>query len=464
MLLTSLILSLFLLGACSGGGGSSFPVAGPSNRSSAPTAAARTTESPAPVASQSPAAASPSPAPTASQVAIVSGSSPLPAVSAAAADSFVNSIGVDTHFNYNGTPYTTNFSTIAAALVASGIRHVRDGVVDDNFPQNLAYLGQNGIKHGVAFPVTTTAEQIISTIAGYAPYVEYVEPQNEYDLSGDPNWAAEIVNEQHLLESTLRANSAYAGISVLGPSFGNLTDAAFVGPLDPYEDFGNLHNYPCNFNPGTTNSVGIAAATALLRASTQTKPIWTTEVGYADNLVQWSCALTDAVIAKYDPRTVAERWLAGEPRTYFYQFADMSPEQNYNSMGLVTMAGTTKPQYTALQSMIALLSDPGSTFQAAALPYALGGNTANVQQLLLEKRDGTYFLMLWLEVPSWNPAFGIPANVSPQTISLTLPRAPASATQYSYTSSWTLQSATLSSSTTIPISVSDAITFVHLQF
>ena len=114
--------------------------------------------------------------------------------------------------------------------------------------------------------------------------------------------------------------------------------------------------------------------------------------------------------------------------------------------------------------MIRLLADPGPSFQASPLAFSLGGNVSNVQQVLLQKRDGSYYVMLWLEVPGWNGTSGLPIVVAPQNVTLTFATAPASATQYSYSSNWTLQGTPLPASTTVSVPVTDAITFVHVQF
>jgi len=381
----------------------------------------------------------------------------------ASADAFVDSIGADSHFNYGGTSYTTNAATVGAALISSGIRHLRDGEPQDNYASELAYLGANGIKHSVFFPVTTTAAQITATLMLYAPYVDFVEPQNEYDRSGDPNWAAALQAEQQLLYTTVQSNPAFAGIKVLGPSFARPADAASVGPLDQFEDAGNLHNYTCNLNPGTTTSIGISALSALIRGATATKPIWTTEVGYEDDLGVSTCALSDATIAKYVPRTIAERWLAGEPRTYFYQFADMAPSTGYNAMGLVTAAGAPKPQYTALASLIGRLADPGPSFATAPLGYTLAGNTQDVHQILLEKRNGNYFLLVWLEKPSWNPATQTPIAVVPQTVQIVLAATPTVVSVGTFDSRWALSEQVLNPSSTILVKVTDSITFVKIH-
>jgi hypothetical protein len=465
--------SLPVLNACSGGGGSvgapvttEFAASASSSalvtartNSPEPTATSKPTPTPAPTPSPK-ATAIPTPkasaSPTAAPVARATSLAALVATAATSSDAFVDSIGVDSHFNYGGTSYVTSFAAISTELEASGIRHLRDGEPNDPHAAALATLGTYGIKHSVFFPVTTTAAQITSTLATYAPYVDFVEPQNEYDAgkATNPNWATQLQQEQQLLWATIRTSNAYPGISILGPSFAHAGDAATVGPLDQYEDAGNLHNYLCTLNPGTTASTGIAGMTAAIRGATAYDPIWTTEVGYEDDTATSTCGLTDATIAKFVPRTFAERWMAGEPRTYIYQFADMAPGTGYNAMGLVTSSGVVKPQYTALASMISLLSDPGAPFTTTPLAYSLGGSTQNVQSLLLQKRDGTYDLMLWLEVPSTL------TSGTPQSVSVTLPWAASSAASYSYASNWTLQKATLPASNVLTVNVTDSVTFL----
>ena len=385
---------------------------------------------------------------------------------AASADQFVDSIGVDTHFNYGQSSYRTSYAAIRAALVNSGIRHVQDGGFGYSNPLALTYLGEHGISHSAGFPVNVTAAQITQTLQSNAPYVDVVEPQNEFDETSktNPNWASQIVSEQQLLYTTVKSNPAFAHITVLGPSFGHPWNAAAVGNLDGYEDAGSEHDYTCNDNPGTTLGDGIGPVTALLRSATGTKPMWTTEVGYADNATNWGCALADSTIAKFDPRAIADRWIAGQARTYFYQFADTAPGLNYDSMGLVTADGRAKPQYTAIKNMIALLTDPGATFTPAPLGLGLASNASNVQHLLLQKRDGSYYLMLWLEVPGWDTTTAAAVHAAPQTVTLNFTKPPTNATSYTYAPNWTLGATGLQPASSMTIPVTDAITFVHLHF
>ena len=384
----------------------------------------------------------------------------------AAADAFAGSVGVDTHFNYPGTPYTELFPTIAADLIDSGIRHIRDGAPKFSRPSTLTYLGQHGVKHSLGFPVETTSAEIEATIQSNSPYVDFVEPQNELDVrSRDfPNWASQWRSEQELLYKTVRANSAYAGITVLGPAIGHYGNAATLGPIDQFEDVGSMHQYPCNVNPGDTRSnVGFANVLPFQRLIHTSKPIWTTEIGYPDDLPDGRCALPDAVIAKYDTRTLAERWLAHQPRTYFYQLTDMGSVRGYDSMGLISKNGTPKPQLRALRSLLRLVADPGPPFSLAPITYTLAGQTDNVHQLLLQKRDRSYLLLLWLEVPSWNSVEHVQRDNPAQDVKIDLTVAPKLARQYSYSGDWTLRDVKLVPSKSIDISVTDSISVIEFR-
>jgi hypothetical protein len=387
------------------------------------------------------------------------------AVQPSRAGDFVDSVGVNTHFNYPGTPYTDRFPTVAAALLRSGIKHIRDGGLRYSRQRVMTYLGQLGIKHSLGFPAEVTAADIRTGLRENSPYVDYVEPQNELDLSKNhPNWAQDWRNEQQLLFTTVRADPANASIVVVGPALGHFRDASVLGPIDEFEDVGAMHHYPCSVNPGDMQAkVGFANVMTEVRRVHVTKPVWTTEIGYEDDLPGGRCALADTVIAKYDTRTLTERWLAGQPRTYFYQFADMPKLTGYDAMGFVRLDGTPKPQYTAMQSLLLLLADSDRTFQPSPLSMSLSGATSNVHQLLLQKGDGRYLLLLWLEVPGWDATAQAPVNVPTQRVVVNLASLPRGVIDYVYSPNWTYRQNVLHPSTAIEVPVNDAISVLELR-
>jgi hypothetical protein len=381
-------------------------------------------------------------------------------------DAFVDAIGADSHFYITTDPYVTQFATIAPLVVASGIRHLRDSNQGTAYAGRMSYFAAHGIKHSIGTTVTAKRAEIDDELTTFGSQVDFIEPANEWDAQHlvNPDWVAQIRANQALIFAATRANSATSTLTVLGPSIAWPVEYAKLGNLQSEENAGNIHNSTCDWNPGTDNYLSITSYDAYARESTPTKPLWTTETGYGDDMSVASCTLPDAVIAKYDPRTVTERWNAGQPRVYFYQLVDEPSDSLFGSTGLIDAAGKPKPQFTALQSLIGILSDRGGAFTTVPLSYALSGETANVDHTLLQRRDGSYELLLWLEVPAWDHDTRTAIAVKPQTITVTLLANPTSARQYVYDSAWKLQSRPVTfTNSALTLTVTDAITVLLLR-
>ena len=131
--------------------------------------------------------------------------------------------------------------------------------------------------------------------------------------------------------------------------------------------------------------------------------------------------------------------------------------------GFVDINGSPKPQYTAMQSLLQTLSDPSRDFEPRSLPFSLSGETSNVHQLLLQKHDGTFFLLLWLEVPGWDASTQAALNVAPQHLRINLGVAPREAVDFSYAANWSFHERSLAASPSIDVPVSDAISIIELR-
>ena len=376
------------------------------------------------------------------------------------ADRFVDSIGVDAKYENRTYP-----ASATQQLLWSGIRHLRDSGEGTDFDAQMKMLGQHGIKHSIGMVSGFSADALRKRLAGSASLVDYVEPANEADNVRKPNWN-QMRADQKTLWQTVRSNHAWDNIAVAGPSFANPGEhAALVGPLDQYEDFGNLHNGTCNWNPGTSIVwVSIDANTTKMRVTTRYKPIWTTETGYNDNLTR-GCSITDNIIAKYLTRTSTERWLHGEPRTYFNVLVDDPKNVAFGNLGLLHVNGTPKAQFVALGNLVRLLADPGTAPKPTRLSYSINGATSDVHHLLLARRDGTFDLLLYRETPCWdhfkNSAIAVPA----ETVGLTVPGIKHAAV-YKYNSSYSFSNSALSigKNATVSVPVTDSISVVHIGF
>src|SRR6185436_8941261 len=98
---------------------------------------------------------------------------------ARSADSFVDGIGVNTHFLFSN--YIDNFDTaIVPRLQEIGIRHIRDGILldDEPFKARIRAVGANGAK---ATFITRPPQLagLVPWAKEMAPYIAVLEGPNE---------------------------------------------------------------------------------------------------------------------------------------------------------------------------------------------------------------------------------------------------------------------------------------------
>lgn len=369
------------------------------------------------------------PAPAATQFAKTQ-SATMQSENPKSSDSFVDSIGINTHLHYTDTAYATAWSQVESLLSSSGIRHVRDGLIDttwQTYYDHLNALGSLGI-HG---DYITSVGQSGSLIASYPSRVsqsfESYEGPNEYDWSGDPNWIRNLTSFQSLLHTTVQGNASIAAYPIYGPALTSENSYVSVGSLTSMLSDGNIHSYLAGRNPGTagwggTDTYGTYACLsydlALGNVESGGKPVVVTETGYQDQSGAQN-RVPAGVKSRYTLRTVLENWNAGIPRTYLYELLD----EGGQSYGLLDGAANPKPAYTALKTLIGLLADPGGAFSTSSLTYEVDA-VSSVHHMLLQKRDGSYRLLLWEEVPAWNPATNTALTVTPQNVVLTFASAP----------------------------------------
>jgi hypothetical protein len=360
---------------------------------------------------------------------------------ARSASSFVDSIGINTHLRYYDTAYG-NYALIKQSLLDLGIRHIRDGGTDPTWIQRINELGSLGIKStlvidpniGVGPDASYDIKPPGYTVVNYvknlvANGVEAVEILNEFDLfsslyvysrNGQPvtdnGWISYLRDFTRDVYTALNADPATANIPVIGPSFVYANSSSAVGDLSQWVDYGSFHPYNNPKNPGD----GSLAKDYYLRSTAfGNKPLIATEVGYSTGSALSDRPVTEAVQGKYLPRLFLESFNQGAPRTFSYELIDQKadPNNSENNYGILRSDGTPKPAYTALKNLISLLNDPlpapaipatpatpvvvpPATPTLGTLNYSIGGNTQNIHHTLLEKRNGDFYLVLWLEVPS----------------------------------------------------------------
>ena len=385
----------------------------------------------------------------------------------ALAEDLVRAVGVDTHFIYRNTSYVSLFGAVSSELLQLGVTRIRDGSSPDpDYLARINYLAQHGITHSAEVRIDSSADDIRRRIARYGiANVDMVEPQNEYDSYRlkDPMWVERILTTQQTIWNTLHSDPSYAGVTILGPSMANPNNYPKLAGVEAIEDDVNFHDGTCDREPETPHVPdALAFKHALIRTTAPSKAIWTTETGYTDDM-SFSCGLPDAVIARYDPRVIAFRWLSGERAIYFYQLADMPVDRRFGLTGLLHDDASPKPQFTAIASMLHLLSDPGPSFVAKAFSYSVEG-VDSLEELTLAKRDGSYDILMWLGVRSWDERHKVPLNVEPSVANVRFPASVGRVVVYRYAPDWSLlpQNVILTDHT-LRISIDDRVSFIEVR-
>jgi hypothetical protein len=398
-------------------------------------------------------------------------------VQAASSDAFVDSIGVNVHFNYQ--VYINNIPALIQLLKESGIRHVRDGA-PVNAPSYLAVLKQVQSGTGVKFCLGTTVQygttdQYLDGMTQFGvSSIDCIEGINEPDAPyfgslsvATPDWHSASIAWQQKIYAACKANSNFANIPILCPALTTEAGMAYYanGVMSAVCDATNLHCYGDSYNPESAGWGGNGYGsmqwnlTYLSDPVSTTKPVYATETGYNT----CTTGVSQDVYAKYLPRLFLNRFGAGVVRSYAYEFYDEGTDDTYSEdcFGLIYNNLTPKPVYTAVQNMIALMADPGPSFTPGKLNYTLSGNTTNVISYLFGKRDGTFILALVLATSIWNVGTCSAEPVTPQNVTVSVEGANAVATANPNVSSiWT--SETLNAGE-ISVSLADSVLLLHFS-
>jgi hypothetical protein len=336
-------------------------------------------------------------------------------VAAKSADGVVHSIGLNVHMAYFQTVYGTGFNTIVKPrLAALGVRHLRDygTVVADNNWMNTVYgrmreLSQMGMRFAlVVKPGPSGSYSNLDhwpRLLSYAlPVVENFQGLNEHDLSGRANWPAEVKTFQQALWNRIKSDPRTAHMPVFGPTLGRPGNAPLVGDISGILNYSSINSYPGGQTPLAT----LDYHRTKLQPMTKSRGFVATETGY-HTATSWTGAhppVSEQAQARYTPRLILEYYQAGLPRTYLYELIDQGTSLTNREMrfGLLRTDGSEKPAYRALANMIAVLKDQGPGFTPGSLPFTVTGDTVGLKRMLLQKRDGRFYLALWTTASSYN--------------------------------------------------------------
>jgi hypothetical protein len=358
------------------------------------------------------------------------------------------------------------------------VHHIRDGYYawPSSSPIVKAHqqLADIGIKCTYVIPFnTSTTSDAIENFAGMVGDVEALESPNECDDPGNCGATAQagIQNAVAFLP-TLSTAAKNLNVPLLGPSFIDPASYSATGNISSEITYNNLHVYFGGRNPGSTgwgdfdpqgNSYG-SFAFWLDQAAIDGPglPSVLTETGYMSYpSTTTPFTLPESVAASYVPRTLLLSYMHGIKRTHIYELLDEVSSPGY---GLLHGDLSPKPAFNAVKNLLDLLADPGASgFTPGSLQYSISGGGASLNRLLLQKSDGSFLLVLWLEKSSWDAANAVPVAVAAQSITLNLTDSYFAATSYQFdtTGNSTPSTPSMDENST-SLSVTDQLTIVKI--
>lgn len=346
----------------------------------------------------------------------------LPATAGAAtqakpADAFVETVGVNTHLGYDDTPYD-EFATVRQRLDELGIRYIRDGFSLNRSAiySRVRTLAGDGIGLDVIatdplgrWQFGTIDQQLEMIETELLPAVVSIEGPNEYDIQGDPDWVPVIRDHTQRLYEAIKSRPRLASVPIVGPSIVRRENMAKAGDLSQWADYGNTHTYLSGDIPERDSiwNGEFGSAAAIFGG----KPWQVTETGYHNGVggpTSGHQLASETAAGFYIPRLFLENFRRGIVRTYSYELLDQRPDPGHSDIeanfGLLRNDFSKKPAALALERLLGLLSDRGAGFAPQSLDYSLSGMPASGQQILLQKRDGSFYLVLWNRVSVWDTA------------------------------------------------------------
>lgn len=349
---------------------------------------------------------------------------PWRAEPAAMADALVDMIAVGTHLGAT-TPPNDNYPIVRQRLRELGGRHVTDLSPQPDLVR-LRELGAMGIRSQIG--IDALGDYFRAALAaGDAVDGFQVDPLasagtfDEAWLQGRRNFCGEL----HAAVKTARPS----GVAVVGPDV-DFPSGFPVIDFGPCVDYGTVHRQAA-IGPPTAQSIEGFTLDEQIDAQTR-RAVWRPQTlggnGYSTRAGDAAGAVSELVQAKYLGRLVFEGFNRSFVRVFLGGITDRpESEQPQNQLrivrfgapvsgfpsedGLTRFDGTPKPSFMAIRNLIALLADPGAAFTPGGLTYRIDGAPESLHHTLLQKRNGTFFLALWHEVPSTDAKASIPITV-----------------------------------------------------
>lgn len=302
----------------------------------------------------------------------------------------MNFIGVNA--NLNGTD--ARWQSTLRALRTLGVRHLRDAAATgapQAFFDRHAQVGALGVKSIFTAAHGTSAAALERFAGRVSADVEGLEAPIGLDASTDASWVQDLRSDV----TSVHISAKSLGLLSFGPTLFSAASYNKLGDLSELEDYAGVGSLPCAGVEEQTSPGCASAAFKQLQTSLMTRPFAVTGATPASG-----SQLPAAVAAIYLPRVLLEEWNAGAGRSYR---ADLDVAST-SDFALLDQAGAETPAFRALSGLLSLIKDDGAAaFQPGSLAYSISGVDSSVHHALFQKSDGSFYLALWIDAPSYDP-------------------------------------------------------------
>jgi hypothetical protein len=325
------------------------------------------------------------------------------------AQAFVDSIGVATHLRYLDTAYKHYDKLIKPRLKELGVQHIRDGfgLGDGGTRQKLRDLATLGIRSTLVMDPRNgmTPPEAVEIAKSVIPSVEAIEGPNEWDVNPKLSYAGqgfpEGVRQFHTeLYVAIKRDADINRLPVISPSLARPNNAAKIENI--LCDLGNMHSYAGGNEPTAgLDAKYIPRAKQMCRS----RPIVATECGWHNAVTgKAQAGIPVQVAGKYVSRLYLEYFKRGIQRAFIYELIDerKNASNSEDNFGLLYSNGAPKPSFTALKNLIALLKDSSNRFEPRTFSYSLSDRSKDLHHSLFQKHNGSFYLVLWQELPSFD--------------------------------------------------------------
>ena len=219
-------------------------------------------------------------------------------------------------------------------------------------------------------------------------------------------WQAAIVYQEDLY-NTFNGKTTVALWSLAVPGDGSSSSAAVTAAkqlstsIGAICNWGNVHFYEHGGNSPITEMPGVITQET---GYTVGMPFAITETGFNDlnandGTNYWGSRYSNAC---YTLNLVLDAYTQGSSFTSIYELLDETPRNgNFeNHWGLFDLNGCPKQSGVALHNFLYVIGDAGataSTFTPGNLAYTVTGLPSGGKSILLQRSDGGFLLVLWVD-------------------------------------------------------------------